>query len=113
MGHQPPRLAPSADGPLILTLESLESRQLLSTSVAPVAAQTSGLIPIKWHGEHTFAAPGQWIGILNPTAHGAHKQIKQMNAQLAGTGIRAVRRLNDSNIFLFRGVEKPIDQIRA
>ena len=50
--------------------------------------------------------------LLNRPAGSTSRIIRQINAQLHGQGIRAVRRLNATNIFLFRGVEKEIDQIR-
>jgi subtilisin family serine protease len=71
-----------------------------------------GLAPIRWMGQHTFAAPGQWLVVLNRPAGSTSRIIRQINAQLHGQGIRAVRRLNATNIFLFRGVEKEINQIR-
>jgi subtilisin family serine protease len=88
----------------------LENRHLLSGANTGSA---DGLIPIRWGGEHTQAVPGQWMAVINRPAGSTSRIIRQMNAKLAAEGIHAVRRLNATDIFLFRGVEKPIDQVRA
>jgi subtilisin family serine protease len=96
-------------------VELLEPRRLLSAGVSLSAAQiaSSNLVPVKWHGLHTYAAPGQWDVILDRPIGPAGPEIRQINKQLTGTEIHAVSRLNDSNIFLFRGTDLPIDQVRA
>src|SRR3954469_13965005 len=94
-------------------IESLEERRMLSASSSAATLEADGAVPVLWKGEHTFAAPGQWIVILDRPAGSTSRQIRQINKQLAGQGIRAVRRLNATNIFLFRGVQKPINEVRA
>jgi subtilisin family serine protease len=114
MGHQRRGLPLRAERPS--TIEQLESRKLLTgTAVAlsASAATADGLIPLRVQGEHTFAVPGQWMAVINRPAGSTSRIIRQINAQLAGTGLRAVRRLNATGIFLFRGPEKPIDQVKA
>ncbi len=96
-------------------VEPLEARRLLSAGVSLSAAQiaSSNLVPVKWHGLHTYAAPGQWVVVLDRPTEAAEPEIRQINKQLAGTEIHAVSRLNDSSIFLFRGADLPIDQVQA
>ncbi|HEX3358172.1 MAG TPA: S8 family serine peptidase [Tepidisphaeraceae bacterium] len=96
-------------------IEQLESRQLLSAGVSLTPAQiaSSHLVPVKWEGLHTYATPGQWVVVLDRPAGAAGPEIRLINRQLAGTQIHAVSRLNDSNIFLFRGANLPIDQVRT
>jgi subtilisin family serine protease len=93
------------------SIEQLESRQLLSS--APTSDALDGLVPIRYRGAHVYAAPGQWVVMLNRPSGSTSRIIRQINEQLSGEGIRAVRRLNNRRMFLFRGVAAPIDQVRA
>src|SRR5438552_2137796 len=112
MGHQRRRFCLRAAGRS--TFEQLEPRQMLSGSADTSGSLAAdGLVPIRWQGEHTYAAPGQWIAVIDRPAGFTRRAIRQINKQLAGTGLRAVRRLNATNLFLFRGVQKPTAQVRA
>ena len=94
-------------------LEHLEPRQLLSSATPTPSEVPAGAIPIRWEGQHTYAAPGQWIVELNRPQGSTSRIIRQINATLEGSGIRAVRRLNATNLFLFRGVDRPINEVRS
>src|SRR5213082_2172105 len=111
MGHQYRRVYPRAANPTAGFVEPLESRQLLSSTVAP--SSMNGLVPIRWHGKDTHAAPGQWIAVINRPLNGSHKQLAVLNEQLAGTGLRAASRLNHSSLFLLRGKQQPLDDVKA
>jgi subtilisin family serine protease len=109
MGHQRHRFCLRIAGRS--TVEQLEARQLFSGSAASTSLSTNDLVPIRWHGEHTMAASGQWIAVINKRAGSTRRALSQINARLTGTGLRAVRRLNSGNIFLIRGAEAAIDEI--
>jgi subtilisin family serine protease len=111
MGHQYRRVYPRAANPTACFVQQLESRQLFSSTVAPLS--TNGLVPIRWHGQNTYAASGQWIAVINRPLNGSHKQLAILNDQLAGSGLGAVRRLNHSSLFLLRGKEQPLADVKA
>lgn len=111
MGHQYRRGSSHAANPPARPVEPLESRQLFSSAVAPLS--TDGLISIRWHGQNTYAAPGQWIAVINRPINGSHQQLAILNDQLAGTGLRAASRLNHSSLFLLRGKQQPLDDVKA
>lgn len=78
-----------------------------------VSAMTAaGAVPVRWMGQHTFAAPGQWIAQIHARAGSTRHQLAMINERLAGTGLRAARRLNQ-NAFLVRGPQLPIDRVRT
>src|SRR5215831_15323777 len=91
-------------------VESLEARKLFSTASAPLPL--NGLVPIRWHGQNMQAAPGQWIAIINRSLNGSHKQLAILNEQLTGTGLRAVKRLDHHSLFLLRGNEQPLADVK-
>src|SRR2546423_12652386 len=111
MGYHYRRGYPRAANPTAAFVEPLESRQLFSSAIAPLSMD--GLVPIRRKGHDAYAASGQWVAVINRPLNGSHRQLAILNDQLAGTGLRAVQRLNHSSLFLLRGKQQPLDVVKT
>ena len=61
---------------------------MLSGSPTPVQIPPAGSVPIKWKGQHVYAASGQWIAVINAPAGPESREIRKLNKQLTSTGLR-------------------------
>ena len=65
------------------TIERLEPRRLLSTT----APDNGEAIPVTWHGQASYAVPGQWLARFDGVTGTAAEQVESVRAQLAGAGV--------------------------
>src|SRR5687767_12961767 len=86
-----------------LSLEALESRQMLAADPAGLAAK--GFEAIQWKGETVYAKPNQWITHLDGLKGAAGKQLKAVNGALkkaAELGLKAVNHLGPDGLLVLQ-----------
>src|SRR5687767_7694331 len=82
-----------------LSLELLESRQMLSADPAGLAEK--GFEAIQWKGQTVYAKPNSWITHLDGLKGAAGKQLNTISGALkkaAAAGLRAVSHLGPDGL---------------